>query len=255
MIKRIKFLFLIAILFPCALKAQVPADEIRNELMHINSSYDSAFFLSFDVNMSYSSDTTGNGDFDNSEINGRYTLHGKYALYLLDNIEYMQNEKYAIAVYKNDKFILVDKPRAISSGSLLPYRQMLDSFMTNADSLYTFDTSYSAGGLTKSVICTSKNIPASIYESIQLEYDPVTYRMRKITYLMKETMGEYSIDNVGYANARKARFVISFSKYRVDEIGPEVFDESKYLFFISPKEPEASGKYKGYTIHNNLNLY
>ncbi|HMK25889.1 MAG TPA: hypothetical protein VK483_07635 [Chitinophagaceae bacterium] len=231
-------------------KGQTLADSIYDEIVSINKVYDSAFFLTFDVKMEYSSDTlwagTDSADFVHTELRGTYTFNGNKALYKLDNIEYMQNDSFAIAVYKDEKFILVGKTSATATGSFLPMRTMLDSMMAHmkADYVYMITTSDSVWQI--SFTANDSNV---VYESMVLEYEPESHHLITIKYRLKDD-GLYDPLPDSY-DVRRADLIFLFQNYRVEQVSESVFSEDKYLFFDGPGDIKPASAYKDYIIYKN----
>jgi hypothetical protein len=51
---------------------------------------------------------------------------------------------------------------------------------------------------------------------------------------------------------RTVLLTFSFLNYRVDQIDPSVFSETKYLFFDGPNEIVPTAGYKDFTIYKNF---
>ena len=88
-------------------QAQTTADTAKAVLLAIDSAYSHAFYLGFDIKITYSSDTlwagTDSADFNYTEMLGNYTFNGNKALYKLGDVEYMQNDSFTIGLYKENK--------------------------------------------------------------------------------------------------------------------------------------------------------
>jgi len=237
------------LIFSNAGKAQTLADTIRAEMVAINKVYDSAFFLTFDVNILYNSDTlwagTDSADFTNSEVTGTYTFCFNKALYKLDNIEYMQNDSFAIALYNDDKFILVGRPPDTATGTFLGNRAMFDSMMVHILDYEYYLTDYDS---IKQIIFKAFDADAA-YQMMTVEYDPATYHLTKIKYRLKEVV----TDQAGQEEMqREADLVFLFLNYRVERLDESVFSEDKYLFFDGPGDIKPAAAYKGYTIYKHF---
>lgn len=233
-------------------KAQTLADTIRNEIAAINQVYDSAFYLTFDIKTVYDSDTlyanTDSADFEHSEMLGTYTFHRNKALYKLGAIEFLQNDSFTIAVYKDDKFMMVGKPPTTQQpGILLPNRVLLDSMLSQLFISHEYDLLESDSINT---IVFKSNYPGVKYKKILLEYEPVTHYILKVRYEFKDD-GYSTREETVDAEIRNAVLTFHFLNYRADQVGAAVFDETKYLFFDGPTVFKPTAAYKDFTIYKN----
>lgn len=236
-------------------KGQTTADTVRSEMTIINSKYDSAFFMTLDIRINYNSDTvfagTDSADYSNTEMTGVYTFHGNKALYRLGDIEYMQNDSFTIAVYNNEKFILVGKTiPGIRASNFVPVKATIDSMLVSLEQYY--ESAIMDYDSVKRI--SFKAIDSTLpYQRIDIEYDPGTYLLTKVKYKLRDA-GQVS--QTGTANdlqtIRKAEMVFLFQNYRVLQVGEAVFSEARYLFFDGPAEIRPADAYKDYTIYKNF---
>lgn len=232
---------------------QTLADTIRNEMVAINHQYDSAFYLTFDVDITYERDTTGavpDSLFNRTAMQGTYTFHQNKALYKLGEIEYMQNDSFTIAAYKESKIMLVGKRApGQSPGRLVPTRDMVDTMMTQLEQ--DFILSYADFDSVKVIELKNHDTNSSaIYKLIRIEFDPVTYYLVSVQYLFLDT-GAGESEGTEPSEAYLATLTFSFTNYRVEQVGPSVFDESRFLFFNGPNDPQPAPAYSDYTLYKN----
>jgi hypothetical protein len=228
------------------------ADTIRLEVKAINKAYDSAFYLTFNVDMVYNSDTlyagTDSADFKHSDLSGTYTFHRRNALYKLGNIEFLQNDSFTIAVYKEEKFLMVGRNNDNkASGSFLPTRSLVDSTMKYIAINFTFSmntTDSSKFQITLNAIDTQ-----AVYERIIIEYEPKSHYLSRIAYRVKDP--DYGDNSSVSGPVRKADLVFFFRHYRVQEAGPSAFDERRYLFYDGPDTIVPANAYRDFTIYKN----
>jgi hypothetical protein len=235
--------------------SQTLADTIRNEMIAINKAYDSAFFLTFDIRISYTSDTlwagTDSADFKNSVMEGTYTFNRNKALYRLGNIEFMQNDSFAIGVYKDNKVILVGKPLpGQTPGMVIPTRTLIDSMMTALEAQYDYTLTFYDSVATMVFGAIDTN---AVYKKIRIDYDSASHYLLKIEYRFADYEYEplSGDEEDDLPTLRKADLVFEFKKYRIEQVGAAVFDETKYLFFDGPNTIVPADAYKDYTIYKN----
>jgi hypothetical protein len=231
-------------------------ENIASDMRSINKVYDSAYYLTFNLNMIYHSDTlwanTDSVDFRYSEMEGIYTFHGKKAHYRLGNMEFLQNDSFSIAMYKDDQFILVGRPVALQNPMIfLPSKAESDSAWNQLGQ--NFNVQLIEQDSLRQIIFTSLDT-TSEYEKIVMEYDPVTYHVRTIQCRKKDFDYDYN-ETVGTTTPpitiRKADLTFQFSNYRVEEIGDTVFSSTKYLFFDGPDDIKPADAFRSFTIYKN----
>jgi hypothetical protein len=264
--RRSKVLVLIMLLISgVESRSQINGTVVRSEMNAINRRYDSAFYLTFDIKMIYQSDAASQGqqsisdtaeNTTNSEITGTYTFSGNKALYKLGTIEYLQNERYTIALYNDNKFILVGKPvPGQRPGMLIPTRALTDSMMTTLESAFTLSSTIDSAANTKTIVFTAID-SAAIYEKIEVEYDLNSHYLARIQYRLKDNQDDNSDEQptrlLGpQAMIKRADLIFLFQHYRVEQTSPAAFDENNYLFFDGPNEIKPASAYKEYTIYKN----
>jgi hypothetical protein len=229
------------------------ANQVRTAIAAINNRYDSAFFLSFDVKMIYDIDTlwagTDSADYNHTEMTGSYTFNGNKALYKLGEIEYLQNDSFSVALYKENKLMLVARPLpGQKPGMFIPTRSMLDSMMTRLEQQFVFEMVYSSDS-SAMIIKLDANSADNIYRSIRIVYDPVSYLLTSVQYTFKDMT--YAGDLPEGSPDRIATMSFNFSGYRVEAVSASVFDETKYIFFDGPNEIKPIAAYRDFTIYKN----
>jgi hypothetical protein len=195
-------------------------------LTKIYKAYDSLKYLSFNVKYTYTSDTVRE-DFINDVLEGTYTLAGKKARFNLDNIEFMQNDSFFIAVYNEDKFIMVSDPRSKNAGSELPMRQVMDSLVTMLGHYTLGLTNFSDTAVVK----LTKIDSIAKFTSFTLTFDTAQNIIHSISYAFEELT---PVDSMGITLPpvmRQKRLKIEFSNYRFDNFSDLLYDENNYIFF------------------------
>lgn len=235
-------------------RAQTAADTARAALLSIDSAYSHGFYLGFDIRITYSSDTlwagTDSADFNYSEMIGNYTFNGNKALYRLGDIEYMQNDSFTVALYRENKIILVGKTLpGQATSSFMPTKAVFDTMMARLDQEYT--CSMQTMGDFKCVHFVANNDSAIIFKTIRIDYDPVSFLLQKVVYTMNDN-GYY--DNPGALQVPESRHVVltfDFMNHRAGDVNPGYFNEMNYLFFDGPDIIKPASAYKDFTIYKN----
>ncbi len=232
-----------------ASRAQNITQPILTETLEsIYKKYDSIPYLSFDIRFKYSSDTLL-GDYVNDQLEGTYTLSGKRMKYRLGDIDFMQNENYFIAVYNNDKMILVDEPKTNNTGNNLPLRQMMDSLVHTYTGSYNVNRNFV--NTDTGVINFDRSDTNSMLKKFTITYDDRSKLLIKMAY---EYLEPVQVDsNVNYtalpAN-RKRRLSIEFLNYRFDNYDDAVYNENNYIYFERGVcKPVA--KYEDFKVYNS----
>lgn len=228
-------------------------------LEDVYKSYDNLKYLTFDVTYNYNTDTLY-GDFTQDKLKGTYTMAGKRAYYQLGDIDFMQNEKYLVAVYHKEKFIIVSDPQQTNAGGYLPMRAQLDSLFLMASAHYDVSiTTVHGTGSTHTISsiifrATDSLVP---FNSYVISFDSTAHLLQSLQYSYTgetdnssayETLSDSlrkSIVNV----RRKKRLSINFSNYRYDNIKSNLYDINNYVFFEDNVCKPVS-KYADYKVYN-----
>lgn len=225
-----------------------PQPALASTMESIYKNYDSIPFLSFDVKFTYTSDTLL-GDYTNEYLDGTYTMAGKKTKYRLGNIDFMQNESFFIAVYNEDKMILVDVPKTGNAGNNLPLRQMIDSLVQGYTANYNVNRNYI--NTDTGIISFDRTDTSSQLNKFSLTYDERNKMILKVAYEYLEPVQPDS--NISFTSMpvnRKRRLSIEFSNYRFDNYDDAVYNENNYIYFERGVcKPVA--KYEGYKIYNS----
>lgn len=229
-------IFFLAIITGWSVNTQAQANIASQTMQSIYQNYDSIRYLSFDLKFNYSSDTLL-GKFDDEEMEGTYTMAGKKAKYRLGDIDFMQNDSFFIAVYNNDKLILVDEPKAINTGSQLPLRNQIDSLLDAYAHHYTISVRNTSADTGMIELLRADSFAQ--FDRFSISYDSRSKVLYKVMYEYPEAA---SLDSAVLAtlNGRsgstdqpiqKKRLTISFSNYRFDNYDDDVYDVNNYIWF------------------------
>lgn len=227
---------------------------INQTLEDIYRKYDSTKNLSFDVRFEYSSDTLL-GKYDYEQMAGKYILAGNKARYTLGDIDFLQNDSFFIAVYNRDKLIIVDEPKLLNSGSILPMRQQLDSLLQNYNEHYNIN-SYNLSEDT-GVIELIKSDSTAQLDRFSITYNRSNKMMLKLYYEYKEaadldTNAIAVLKSIPGAEDKipiqKKRLTIHFLNYRNNNFDDVIFNENNYIWF-------DNGMWKPTTMYNDYKIY
>lgn len=221
--------------------AQTPSSVMEN----VYKRYDSTMFLSFDVKYTLGSDTLL-GDFTHEVMQGTFTMAGKKTKYKLGDVEFMQNDSLFIAVYNNEKYIVISNPRVSNSGSQLPLRDMMDSLLQTYSPHYTIniDSPDTHTGRIKFV----KADTLATFLDFKIAYDLDQYILRSVSYSFEEPP---QLDTIAFLPAmRRKTMTIEFSNYRGDNYLDDAYDTNAYVFFEDGLfKPVA--RYRDYKVFNS----
>lgn len=217
---------------------------------NIYKSYDSLMYLTFDIRFTYSSDTLY-GDFAHDVLDGTFTMAGKKIKYNLGDVEFIQNDSFLIAVYNNDKYIIVSEPRAKNSGNELPMRQVMNDLITTYSQYYVISVA-TIDSLTGRIDFV-KNSDQAEFESFSITYHSDQYLLKAIDYSFHEPpILDSNVTYVEIPAYRTRRLKIEFFKYRGDNFSDSFYSENNYVFFEDGMYKPVT-KYKDFQVFNSRN--
>lgn len=233
-----------ASLFICCLSGDmVNAQTPQQVLASIYGKYDSLANLTFDIKYTYSSDTLY-GDFMYDVLEGTYTMNGRKAKFRLGDIEYLQNDSFFIAVYKQDELMMVTEPRQTNSGSFLPLRDQLDSLVIAYAAHYTI-TPVVNDSIGQLVFDAADTIAQ--YKRFIIEYEADSKLLRALTYWFTEVVPmENSVTDV----SRVKNLKIEFLRHRFDQFSDALYDENQYVV-TEEGVLKPAVKYAGFRLFNS----
>lgn len=206
---------------------------------------DTLNYLTFDVNYVYKTDTI-NGDYENSSLSGSFTLANNRAFYNIGNIQFMQNDSFLIAVYPEDKIIIVSDPQDSSN---LSFRSAIDGLMDSLAEHYSVTTFMDSTDSTEGVISFLKSDSLAQYDRFLIKYDTLENYLTSIQYDFKENSlvePEDTLQNEQIVTHQK-QFIMWFTNYRIANFSDKIYDESNYIWFEDGKCKPVE-KYKDYRV-------
>jgi len=216
-----------------AINAQVSPilDSVKHEMYNINKVFDSSGYLGFSVNITYNELSDSPAVYNSYEKHVEYQLNNKCYYYKVDDIEYMQNDSFAVNIDHTEKTVMALKNNASSLSSTFMIKDFIDNTIGSYDSVYAI-TIYNIDSLTREIhfITNDSLVP---YHEFYLTYDIETHQPLKIG--VKFNQGGKSL-------------VLTFLDYRHIATG-KIFDEHNYFYKDrATKRYSPSEKYKYYQL-------
>lgn len=241
--------------FVLAMSTRAQQTTSVNEILEgIYNKYDSIKNLSFDVRFEYGSDTLL-GKYDAEQMNGSYIIADHKARYRLGDIDFLQNNSFFISVYNRDKLIIVDEPKIVDMGRILPMRQQLDSLLKNYNTHYSIN-SYNKSEDTGLIELVKLDSTAQL-DKFSITYDRISKMMLQLYYEYTEAanLDTNAIDVLKTIPGaedkipmQKKRLTIRFMNYRFGINDDAVFDENNYIWLDNGLWKPIS-KYDDYRIY------
>lgn len=225
-------------------------DSLRIVLKKIDKVFDSAQYLSFNVDIKLSSDTVY-GRTESDHLVAHYILHGNNIFYNVGGVDFMQNDTIAINAHNNEQVMFITKNNIAANSALFPVKSFTDSMLNYYYSYYSivFDTTLE-GNKRLSFISDSTDLP---YKKILMEYNQDNYMLSKVAYSFMafpeiENSEDTTIATIYPTNEILKTITMQFFNYSsVDNL--DVFNDARYFYFNpNRKEFEAVGKYAGYKV-------
>jgi cellulose/xylan binding protein with CBM9 domain len=220
-------------------------------LASIYTAYDSLPNLSFDAQYIYTQDTAQSSPPISNVLQGSYTMAGRKSLYNIGDIQFMQNDSFFIAVYNDQKFIMVANPRVNNVGSNLPLRPLMDSIVQSYSTHYTItDTLFNNGS--GEINFTRADSFAQFDRFTIAYYNIGAPLLSSIFYSFKDPI--WPTDSIGAEQDsmpityHRKTFKVEFSNYKFDNFSPSLYDENNYIWFENGVCVPVD-KYKGYQIY------
>ena len=248
MIKRIIIIVAITC-FSGKLFAQPGPDSIKNEIKRINTVYDSAAYLAFDVTAALTSDTSS-GYYENDQDLVTYMLNGKNCFYSTKEAEYVQDDSFAITTFREEHTMYLTKT-GTNTKELLPMKGFNDSSLYYYFLYYHVSLVNNAQGQNEITMTTDSTW--ALYKKNVIKYRPENHYMINADFYFSGVTSEEPEDSFFIAHPEKLpvlskKLSMQFSNYRFMTDG-SVFNYKNYVWFDrTRKEFIAKGAYKGYRV-------
>lgn len=195
-------------------------DKAIEMLGKVSKTYDSGQ-VSFDINYTYANE--GQPKIVLDSLNGNIIMSGGNCFSQLRNTLFLTNQRYSIAVFKEDKLIHVSRPVNKDAIGLTPMQMISASIRQSG---------------IKSCVITNKNeethirftfSPEDAYKYMEIALDTRKSRIQQLTYVVKSELASGTSEQPGVVYEPYALVKAIFSHYRTDDADPAVFDERQFF--------------------------
>lgn len=168
-------------------------------------------------------------------LQASYEMNADKYHIIMDSVETIQNEKYLVTVYNQDKLVVVQDPES-SSRQVMHVNIMDSTFQQLA--MYGM-TAADSGIFRKITLFFDAN---ALYTNYEMVYNKTTYQLLYIKYaLRKETEPE---------SDKRFKMFIKFSNYKTGEFTDAVFSTDPYLTVTSSKGTNNGSLTANYEVVN-----
>lgn len=225
-------------------------DSVKYQLSRINQFYDSSSYLSFDVDLQYNTDTVL-GKFEADRQLASYTLNRNNIYYHVGEMEYMQNDSFAITAYNSEHTLFVTKQVVQKSSNLFPLKEFSDSALTYFFNYYTVTVTDTSDDRVIRFKTDSLNVQ---YKEVSVFYDPHSFALTRVEMsFMGAPVPDDHPDSIPLTYsitpaAIKKQIIMQFSNYKFVSNG-DMFRDDQYIYFDRRRKIYTPvGKYKGYKL-------
>jgi hypothetical protein len=210
-----------------------------SEIEKIQAAYKGEGYLSYTMKYMYSKESAPTKFLDS--LSGNFKTHDSSFYGKLGKIEFLQNAKYNLAVYNQDKILMINKP-VKSENKLMPLADWDSVFVAfNMDT-----TTITDKGNTRTLEFIFA--PQANYKNFSIQYDVNTYLLKKLVFTMKQP----PTDNGPGQTKQDGNIVtILFSGYNKTAFDTNIFSEAKYIV-NQDGQLAATGGYGNYRLVNML---
>jgi hypothetical protein len=226
-------------------------------LAQVNIAYESAKMqlayknppsLSFDVKYTYAMETDPLTIIDSST--GSFKMSGSFYWGVIDSTEFMQNNSYAVTLYKPDKMMRVSNPSFV-------YPQIAN--FSSFDSIVgknNYTTSCTNAGCNR-LISLNFTDPTFPYKNFSVRYDSVTNFVTQIIYVIREEFDDYSDSYNRTAEGSTSGYIIvkaDYTNYQTAGFSNTLFSTGNYFILngsiYTPQPPYSD--YEVFIASSNL---
>jgi hypothetical protein len=214
-------------------------NEVLSQMQRIRETYRVKPWMSFDVKYTYAAETAPSVITDSAT--GAFKMNGNHYWCRIDSMEFMQNDSFTIALYKQESIMSLSLPSPLYPAV---------SPLANWDSLYKaaglFTASYTTDGSYKKMTIQFTNpIP---YKKTEIWYDSTTLLVHKMQYTIHEesVTGEYAQSSVS-----GPYIIVSmlFQNYQFNVFSSSVFYTGNYFSMDGPGNYIPAAPYTSYTLY------
>ncbi len=209
-------------------------DSARKELVRMNQRFDATDFLGFDMHIRYHTDTSA-GRFEQYEKDATYFLNRKHYYYKVDEMEYMQNDSFAITLDHSEKTILLAK-NVNQPAEQFIMKDFLTYSLDNYQNLYTLNMKMKDSVSQTITFTLSDTSIRTAYYRFSVTYDINTHYPLGMELELRDKLNiELPPGTVEEQPAPLTqKLSIRFSNYR-GLPSTALFDEARYIRTIGPK--------------------
>jgi hypothetical protein len=242
----------VLIMLQCFLQAAIAQDvaKIKGILTSISHNYDTSANLSFGIRFTNVTELKGEKPVSDN-IEGKYAMQGKKAFYVLGNIEVMQNDSFFIAVYPDDNFLLVSKPKGNGNNQFFPFRETMDSLLRLSAERYSIEHTINKSEKKGTIVFAAKDTAEKVNE-FRIEYNSSIGLITSLRYLYmeyKEAKEDYKLETPTLVLNKKI-LQIDFFDYNHQIVDAALLQERNYIVFEAG-ECKLVDKYKDYKLYYN----
>jgi hypothetical protein len=248
-------ILLLLLLLSLGVNAQVSVEYASQRLSQINKIFDTAYFLRFNVQYIYSTDTVY-GRFEHSERSGEYVIKGNNFYYKLGDVEYMQNDSFAFNVFHGDKTMILSKRNFAGASSTMPMKQIYDSILQQYANYYTINSSINEIDDEETIEFSTDSIGVP-YKRFSITFDRSNYYPIKAEFRYNEVEGDLDSEdttaNPEHQNISwNKTMTILFSQFRLMETDSGIFREEIYVYYDPVKKRFIpSEAFKSFVLYVN----
>jgi hypothetical protein len=242
--------------FFAKIQAQTPdmiIDSVKKEIFKINKVFNTAQYLSFNMDIIYKSDTLG-GINEQDAMSGNYVLNEHNMYYKMGNQEMVQTDSFLISIYHDEKTMIMTKSQEGENSQLFPLKVFTDSMIEaiavnyNISIFYTTDSLKCISFQANSQITTSDiGMP---YLHFSILYNDESYYTDNFAFEYQEQVPQDLDDSIGsfvpapLLSTKKVQ--MSFTNYSVNP-DLSIFELGTYVLFNNQRKTyEMVNKYKDY---------
>ena len=212
-------------------------DFVKQQLKHLNSVFDSSYFLSYNVKFLYNSLDSVSGQSDSSSQSSSYIVKGNCFYYSLGDYEYMQNDSLAFSVSNKEKVIICSKNRLPGASFSFAAGSLTDTSIGYFAKYYrltgSVDTSKNKGVIYFNALAGT----AVPFQQIVFKYQNTPAQHTSVEVKYKEPGIIEEKDSTGAYNGQNKSTLLNktmtmiFSDYANVTVDNSLFKKEHYMFF------------------------